>query len=279
MNFYNSRLGEPFEVQVSHREPSAIREKATLAESLGTAGMARVAPAWTVLIIAVIDVQKDHMYWQVDAWGYEQFSKRLAVGVASTFAEVYQKVFVPETAFVSETGVPVGVSEAVIDMGYRKDEVTAFCRTDPRRLRMAKGMSTYHGPIAEQKVEKASGVLVWNINTMQSKDTLDRLIGDPDPLKWQVYPEIGDEFAAQVASEHKVFDPQSRQQVWKKKASGAANHFFDLSAMSAAVAAAMGATMPKPEQPRPQPQQPSVQASPRERRESFWAGDRPSWLK
>jgi hypothetical protein len=36
--------------------------------------------------------------------------------------------------------------------------------------------------------------MVWNINTMQSKDTLDRLIGDPDPTKWQVFAGIGDDF-------------------------------------------------------------------------------------
>jgi hypothetical protein len=128
---------------------------------------------------------------------------------------------------------------------------------------MAKGLSTYFGPIAELKPEKASGVLVWNINTMQSKDTLDRLIGDPDPLKWQVFPDIGDEYCAQLCSERKVLDPQTRQMVWKEKTSGAANHFFDCSSMSCAVASAMGAGAPKPVQQAHanQPSESSVAAS------------------
>lgn len=247
MNFRNSRLAEPFEVQVSKREPSTIRAKAVAAAGLGQAGAARVVPAWAVLLIATADVQKDHCYWQVDAWGYEQRSKRVAVGIAASLDEVYRQAFAPDLAFVSESGGGVvHVSELVVDSGYRKDEVTEFARRDPRRVRMAKGLSTYYGPIAEQKVEKASGVVVWNINTKQSKDTLDRLIGDPDPLRWQVFADIGDDYCAQLASEHKILDPQTKQELWVKKSSGAANHWWDCSAMSCAVATAMGAALPKP---------------------------------
>lgn len=251
MNFRNSRLAEPFEQQVSKREPAAIREKAKQASELGRAGAARVVPDWAVLLIATADVQKDHLYWQVDAWGYEMRSKRIAVGVAATFEETYRQVFAPDVPFVTEAGGAVAVAELVVDSGFRKDEVTEFARRDPQRIRMAKGLSTYFGPIAEEKVEKASGVIVWNINTKQSKDTLDRLIGDPDPLKWQVYAGIPEEYFAQLSSEHKIIDPQTKQEVWEKKTSGAANHWWDCSAMSAAVAAARGAVMPKPEDPKP----------------------------
>src|SRR5690606_35195602 len=41
MNFRNSRLAEPFEVQVSRREPSKIREKAEMAAQLGHEGAER----------------------------------------------------------------------------------------------------------------------------------------------------------------------------------------------------------------------------------------------
>lgn len=246
MNFYNSRLGEPFQVQVSKREPHVIREKATAAEGLGQAGKERVVPSWAVILIAIADVQKDHCYWQVDAWGYEMRSKRVAIGIASTLAEVYRQVFDPSVPFVAESGGPVHVSELIVDSGYRKDEVTEFARRDAQRIRMSKGLSTYFGPIAERRVEKASGIIVWNVNTMQSKDTLDRLIGDPDPARWQVFAGISDDFCSQLTSEHKVLDTKTRQEVWKEKSGGAANHWWDCSAVSCAVAAAMGASMPKP---------------------------------
>jgi hypothetical protein len=246
MNFRNSRLAEPFEVQVSKREPSLIRAKSEAAKLLDVAGKERVVPKWAVIVIAACDVQKDHAYWQVDAWGYAQRSKRVAIGIGSTLDEVYRSVFHPATPFVNEDGEPVTVTELVIDSGYRKDEVTEFARRDPQRVRMAKGMSTYFGPIADPKVEKASGVLVININTMQSKDTLDRLVNDPDPLRWQVFADISDEFCAQVTAEHKIIDPQTKEMVWKEKSAGAANHWGDTSAMSCAVAVMRGATTPEP---------------------------------
>lgn len=253
MNFRNSRLAEPFEIQISRREPSKIKAKADhAANTLGKAGEPRVVPNWAVLVIATADVQKDHAYWQVDAWGYEQRSKRVMIGVASSLEEVYRNVFSPDLAFVSEQGGTVHVSKLIIDSGYRKDEVTEFARRDPARVEIAKGLSTYFGPIAEAKVEKASGVVVWNINTKQSKDTLDRLIADPDEDRWQVYAGIGDEFCSQLASEHKIIDPQTKQQLWKQKTSGAANHWWDCSAMSCAVATALGAAATKPTESPPQ---------------------------
>jgi phage terminase large subunit GpA-like protein len=262
MNFRNSWLAEPFEVQVSRREPSKIREKAEQAGQRGVAGRIRVVPNWAVLLIATADVQKDHCYYSVTAWGYELKSKRVFFGIAATLDEVYRQVFTPDVPFVAESGGGAcNVSLLVVDSGYRKDEVTDFARRDPARVHLAKGLSTYFGPIAEPKVEKSSGVTVWNINTMQSKDTLDRVIGDPDPDKWQVYPEIGDEFCSQVVAEHKVLDPQTKRMEWKTKTSGAANHALDCEAMACAVATAMGAGIPKPADPvrhDPTPRQPAA---------------------
>jgi hypothetical protein len=182
MNFRNSRLAEPFEVQVSKREPSLIRAKAEAAAKLlawparnGSCRSGRSS------LIATCDVQKDHCLLAGGRVGLRERSKRVAIGIGSTLDEVYRQR-VRAVDAVRERGRRAGhVTELVIDSGYRKDEVTEFARRDPQRVRMAKGMSTYFGPIADPKVEKASGVLVWNINTMQSKDTLDRLIGDPDP--------------------------------------------------------------------------------------------------
>jgi phage terminase large subunit GpA-like protein len=249
MNFRNSWLAEPFEQQVSNREPSAVKEKERFAATLGTAGQMRIVPSWCVYLHAIADVQKDHVYFDVVAWGYELQSKRVAVGIGATLDEVYRQVFAPDVPFMAEGGGPVSVAELIVDSGFRKDEVTEFARKDPRRVHLSKGMSTYFGPIAEQKIEKASGVIVWNVNTKQSKDTLDRLVGDPDPMKWQVYVGIGDDFHSQMASEHKIIDRNSKQEVWQQKSSGAANHRWDIESVACAVASARGAAMPKPVEP------------------------------
>lgn len=276
MNFRNSWLAEPFEVQVSKREPSVIREKSEHARTLGRAGEKFVVPSWSVIVLATCDVQKDHCIWDVSTWGYELKSKRIAIGISATLDEVYRNVFSPDVPFVSEQGGVVHVANLIVDSGFRKDEVTEFARRDPIRVHIAKGLSTYFGPIAEQKIEKASGVVVWNINTMQSKDTLDRLIGDDDTDRWQVYPGIGDEFCLQMASEHKVLNPQTRQLEWKTKTSGAANHRWDCEAMATAVATAMGAAMPKP----PDPKEETIKLKPEPRDRPDWIPERPNnWTR
>ncbi|HVV70442.1 MAG TPA: terminase gpA endonuclease subunit, partial [Verrucomicrobiae bacterium] len=118
MNFRNSWLAEPFEVQVSTREPSKIRQRSEEARYLGRAGEMRIVPNWSVMILATADVQKDHCYWAVTAWGYEQQSKRLAVGIAASLDEVYQQVFYPAVPFVSEQGGLVQNSILVVDSGF-----------------------------------------------------------------------------------------------------------------------------------------------------------------
>jgi phage terminase large subunit GpA-like protein len=262
MHFRNSRLAEPFETQISKREPSAIRQKVEQARKLGAAGLARVVPDWAVILLAACDVQKDHCYWSVSAWGYELKSKRIMVGISATLEEAYRNIFSPDVPFVSEAAAPLHVAYEIIDSGYRKDEVTEFARRDPARVHISKGLSTYFGPIAEQKIERASGVVVWNINTMQAKDTLDRLIGDPDPLRWQVYTDIGDEFCNQMASEHKILDPLTKRMEWKEKSSGAKNHWWDTSAIETAVASQLGASMSKPADPPSTPPASSVEQEP-----------------
>jgi hypothetical protein len=54
-------------------------------------------------------------------------------------------------------------------------------------------------------------------------------VGDPDPMKWQVFAGIGDDFCNQMASEHKILDPQTRQEVWEKKIERGAEPLLGLS--------------------------------------------------
>lgn len=279
MNFRNSKLAEPFEVQVSKREPSAIREKVELAKTLGQAGKRFVVPPWAVLIHATADVQQGYVYWQIDAWGYELQSKRLDYGVChgggtddnairAALQATYQRVFYPPTPIVTSDGVPVPVPVLVVDAKYKTAVVTQFALLDPRRVQVSEGDSKYTGVIAQQKVR--GGVIVWQINTMQSKDTLDRLIGDPDPLKWQVTDDTDDEFCTQLASEHKVIDPKTKLLVWQKKTSGAQNHFWDTSANSCAVAVASGVTVNRPA-PR------TTEETPNNISSSAWMGGGKRW--
>jgi phage terminase large subunit GpA-like protein len=239
MNFRNSVLGEPFEVQVSSTQPSRVRDRA----SKGLEPM--VVPGFAVLLLATADVQQDRIYYVVRAWGYDWRSALVSQGVVQNFEQLHVEVF--GRPFVCEgTSHAVAPERLVIDNGFRKTEVDAFAMREPSRINTAKGSSHYFGPIADAKVEKATGLLVFNINTMQSKDKLADLLNDQDETRWAVHSKASDDYCTQVVAEHKVLNPQTRQMEWKQKTSGAPNHYLDCEAMQCAVAAYRGAGTPIP---------------------------------
>jgi hypothetical protein len=53
-------------------------------------------------------------------------------------------------------------------------------------------------------LQKRSGVILWLIDTEQTKDLLNRLIHDPDPKQWEVHNAIADDYCQQLSSEEKV---------------------------------------------------------------------------
>lgn len=285
MNFRNSWLAEPFEQQVSKREPSAIQKKVEEARARGIIGLKRVVPAWANLVYANVDVQQGYTYWMICAWGYGLQCKVIDVGmcpgggidesaVMRALDATYEEIFSPKLPLVMESGVPTLASTMYVDAKYKKAVVTQFAQKDPRRIYITEGSSTYTGPIATYKVEKPSGVLAFMINTMQSKDTLDRLIGDPDTDKWQAFAEADESFCSQLSSEHKII--KGLQLVWLPKSSGSQNHQWDNAANSTAIAATHGLAMPRPADrpPSSAPRNPPATSS------NEWTRGRPeSWTK
>jgi phage terminase large subunit GpA-like protein len=261
MHFRNSWMAETFEQTISTREPSQLREKIEFARTLGMLGQRRVIPPWAIFILATADVQMGHVYWQIDAWGYDLQSKRLDYGVCmgggtddnailAALQKTHQEVFSPAMPLVTSDGLAVPVPELIVDAKFKTAVVTQFAQTDPYRVRISEGDSKFTGAIAGQRVR--GGVVLWTINTLQSKDTLDRLIGDADPEQWQLFDGADDDYCTQLTSEQKVLDRKSGQLLWQKKTSGAPNHYWDCSANSAAIAVGKGAAAPKPlEAPRP----------------------------
>jgi phage terminase large subunit GpA-like protein len=240
MNFRNSWLAEPFEVKVTSTQPSKIRDR------VGKGGPAFVVPTWATQLIATADVQQDRMYFAVRAWGYGWRSKLVHAGVARSWDELYGEAF--DRQYHAEGGGAVRCERLVVDNGYRKAEVDAFALRDPDRIHTAKGMSTYSGALVTPNVEKSTTLIVFSINTMQSKDQLSVLINHADESMWSVHDLTSDDYCSQVVAEEKVMNPQTKQMEWKEKSSGAPNHFLDCEAMQVAVAAYYGAGVPVPEQ-------------------------------
>lgn len=263
MNFRNSRLAEPFEVQIGGTDADAIRDKIRHGNPTGT------IPAFTQHVFATADVQQDRIYYVIRAWGYGFRSAGIRHGMVLSFEELWHAVF--ETPLVyTPTGAHLVPELLGIDDQYRRNEVIEFQKRDPRRILRTHGLSTYDHPIALYRVEQG-GLPVLNINTLLSKDRLDQVIKDGDPTRWTPHAGVDDDYCSQMASEHKVWDQQRKRELWKQKTGGRANHYWDCEANQCAVATHRHMDVPPPPEPVSQP--------PTKPKENAWLRDRPeSWI-
>lgn len=250
MNFYNSWLGEPFEVQVATSRPSVIRDKALSSK----APEPLTVPPWAQILIATADTQRDHFYFVVRAWGYNYRSAMVHRGICNSFDELYQ--------WTIQTPYRVGSSDRyataamlLIDSGggttetigqSRTTEVYQFCLRNPQQLFPIKGSSRRLDFIVSFHWQKDHGVQLWEIDTDQAKDLLSRLVNDPDETRWMPSRNVDEDYCTQMASEHKILDPKTKKMTWVPKTSGAPNHWWDTEVYQAAAAMYVGAGQPQP---------------------------------
>lgn len=243
MDFRNSRLAEPFEEQSSKVAPSVIAEKRKLA------GPPMVVPEWGRILLATADVQKDHLYWVVRAWGYNFRSQLVAHGIAVGFEDVAKRTI--ERAWPrADTGEAMYVGVLGVDAQYRTDEVLAFAQRDPARIwPMAGAASVSAAPVTERKVQGYPGVIRRDTNPNYWKDVLHSRIADDDQTHWLPHNQVDDTYCRHMASEHKVLDPKTRTFAWVPVSSGAANHFWDCEYMQGVLAQLCGvAAIPSDEE-------------------------------
>lgn len=238
MNFRNSRLAEPFEIQVGKREASRIREKAA------TAGPPNIVPPWAIAIFATADVQKDHLYFTIRAWGYGFRSQLLRYGRVLNFDELYSEVFsVPCTA----GNAHVFAELLAVDGKYRTNEVFEFAKRLPQRIVVTQGVPNSNAPLVAARPQ--GGVMVLKVNPLRSKDRLDEMINDGDVARWMPHAGVGDDYAEQLSSERKIWDQKAKEFRWMPKYQGIADHLNDCEANQCAVAGWRNMDMPAPEDP------------------------------
>lgn len=242
MNFINSTLGEVFEQERKKTEPDLIRHKAA------GAGPAQVVPAWARLLVATADTQgtndqNGYFWYTVRAWSYGYRSALVDFGVAHSKAELVQRTL--ERPWEIAGGGQASASGLWIDAGGpRWHEVYELAQADPR-IRPTKGASHPLVAMAQESLQKAHGVTIWNIDTDQSKDLLHQLIHDPDRTRWMPHSQVNDDYISQMGSERKVFDPVSRRESWREVLTDR-NHLWDCEHQQVAVAWRLGMGMPEP---------------------------------
>ena len=270
MNFINSWLAEPW-VDKSSRMKSDIVMAKALPYERGT------MPARAQLLTAGVDVQLDHFWYSVRAWGPHMTSWLVDNGRAETWADVATII---DRNYADENGEIRNVNLACIDSGYNTDEVYQFCAEHLGVAVPTKGSSTalksrYTVTVLDKAV--GFGLRLFSFDPNQLKDYIaGRLAVDAGaPGSWNVYKDIEREYCDQVCAEQKVEHKDKKGRVsyvWEKIASHAQNHYLDTETNNILAAEILGVRYLM------EPEAEAAASKEDDEKDEGWLGDTKDWL-
>lgn len=237
MNFINSWLAEPWR---SAKTKSTQNMQFT--ESTYPSG---VVPDKAVLLIASVDVQLDHFWWEVRAYAPGVKSYLIDYGQASTWDDLEEIIIHRE--YPSEFGEPRQIMKAGIDSGFRTDEVYQFCSRFPEVCIPLKGSSnhtTMTAPYTMTSLEKGvvGGLKLYVLNTDYWKDFIFARMVRPINEAGTIHlykdcpQEYSDHLRSEEKQEHRNVKTGAVTVQWKPLTSHPVNHLLDTCTYNAAVA-------------------------------------------
>ena len=239
MNFVNGWLAEPWEAEATKLRSDIVfeRQAAHLRGSI---------PEKSLLLTCGIDVQMDHFWWVVRAWGAHMTSWLVDYGRCETWADLDD---VLDHEYTSTKGEPVLINIAFMDSGDRTDEVYQYCATRMDVVYPCKGASVQmpRAPYSESRVDKNGydELRLFIIDTHYYKSFIAGRLNkkNDEPGAFMVFrDEDGGwlrQYAEQLCSEHLVKEQDKKgrvKDVWKPVVSGAPNHLLDCEVYAAAAA-------------------------------------------
>ena len=242
MNFVNSWLAEVWEEKIEETTVDKVR-------TLSCDYLHGTVPDDVVVLTAGVDVQKDHFFYVIRGWGYEEQSWLVRSGSVEYWDDLVEVLFNTDYRKISGSET-LPVYMTCVDSGYRTDEVYHFCRHWRDRAKAIKGQDA----ITDGRFYRASkidinsrtgsiiksGLVLWNLNVSQYKDKISRLVSTKDPNKWHLFKDPSDDYLSQFTSEHKVLvrnrNTGKAKEVWQKKRSSVANHYLDAEVYAVAAA-------------------------------------------
>lgn len=237
MNFINSWLAEPW-------RSAKTKSTQTLhfTESTYDRG---VVPDKATLLIASVDVQLDHFWWEVRAYAPGVKSYLIDYGQASTWDDLEEIIVNRE--YPTEYGEPRPVMKAGIDSGFRTDEVYQFCARFPEICIPLKGSSnhkTLTAPYSMSSVEKGviGGLKLYVLNTDYWKDFIfARMVRPTDEVGTiHLFKDCPQEYTDHLRSEEKqeIRNVKTGEVTvqWKPLTGHPTNHLLDTCTYNAAVA-------------------------------------------
>ena len=274
-NFINSWLGEPWRdtrVEVKGQELLAQEGNYHLGE----------VPAEAHFLTAAVDVQLDHFWWEVVAWGVGATSWVIDFGRAESWDDL-EKIIVDRQYPVKGGGLKQ-VRLCGVDSGYRADEVYQWCTAHSDVAKPVKGASQSLGgrfySVSSLDKEGWAGLKLLITDTDYWKDyifgRLRRTPGSPGAM--HVPKNCPEYWASHMTSEQKTVERNRKtgkeREVWVKISQHAPNHLLDCLVYSALMAELCGVRYLSDVQD--QRKQQEVEP---ERPTGSWLGHRKSWLR
>jgi len=234
MNFINSWLAEPWEnTEVKMNSDKVLERQSEYEEG--------VVPDGTLLITAGVDVQKDHFYYTIRAWGASMTSWNIAHGIVDTWNDIE---YIMNLIYKDRQGNEYQVNLCAVDSGDKADEVYDFCVINQEWAVPVKGSSTpllarYKISTIDKTDSKAYGMRLYIVDGQQYKDMIAGRLNRPNgPGSWMVYKGCDREYAEQICAEEKVIEKKGGREieVWRPRSSHAANHYLDCEVYAALAA-------------------------------------------
>lgn len=238
MNFINSWLAEPWENKANRMQSDIVLDK-RLNYLRGT------MPAEAKLLTCGVDVQLDHFWYSVRAWGPHLTSWLVDYGRVETWGDVETVI---NRDYADTNGEVRNINLACIDSGYNTDEVYSFCAQHMDVAIPTKGASTplrarYSVTVLDKAV--GFGLRLYNFDTNQMKDFIAGRLGvDAGAAgSWNVCKDVEPYYADQICAEQKVEYKDKKGRItlrWEPISSHAQNHLLDTETNSALAAEILG---------------------------------------
>jgi phage terminase large subunit GpA-like protein len=271
-NFVNSWLAEPWKTEAKrHNSDLVLARRAAYPKG-------RVHQD-AQLLVAGVDVQLNHFWWSVRAWGPDLTSWLVDYGRTETWADIENILRRPYP--MNETGEVAYIAKACIDSGYNTDEVYKFCAYNQDICVPTKGSSRpLRSRYVQTKIEKdiALGLILYIFDPNQFKDFIaGRLAHEVNAAgAWMVPEDIDRLYADQIVSEQRI-EKKSKAGIityeWAKVSSHAQNHLLDVEVNCALAAELCGARyLQKPVIIQSLPEPARAQGN-------KWLGNTSNWIK
>jgi phage terminase large subunit GpA-like protein len=241
MNFINSGLAEPWKSAKTKSTQNLVFTQSEVPR--GT------VPQHAPLLIASVDVQQDHFWWEVRAYAHGVSSYLVDYGQASSWSDLTEILI--DREYPSEYGEARKIVRAGIDSGYRTDEVYQYCAQYPEVCVPVKGDSS-HSPLAPpykmSSIEKGviGGMKLYVVNTDYWKDFIFARMVRPanEPGTIHLFKDCPEEYSEHLRSEEKQEIRNVKTGAvtvqWKPLTSHPTNHLLDTCVYNAMVADSVG---------------------------------------